>query len=176
MLGLTWITNRYTNASAKDAAEFASASHSIRGGLIATGIVSAWTWAGESPSSQALACRRRRFLVPTRTDLALPQLLSSSLRRPPTAVVSLERGGTLPALPYKCCSSHRTPPSSRCTPRTPTLTSRFFERGGPVLRRILPSDSSLWCVAISFRCPCPSIPFFWPFASSLVSSIPSARY
>ncbi|GAA6015627.1 hypothetical protein JCM10207_008149 [Rhodosporidiobolus poonsookiae] len=55
MIGLTWITNRYTDAKVNNAAEFASASHSVKPGLIATGIVSAWTWAATLLTSAAKA-------------------------------------------------------------------------------------------------------------------------
>ncbi|KAM0752686.1 Na+/solute symporter [Meredithblackwellia eburnea MCA 4105] len=54
MVGLTWIQNRYTRYKPTTAAEFTSASHSVKPGLIASGIVSAWTWAAVSYSSQTL--------------------------------------------------------------------------------------------------------------------------
>ncbi|GAA5857573.1 hypothetical protein JCM8547_004278 [Rhodosporidiobolus lusitaniae] len=57
MIGLTWMQNRYTDAKTSDAAEFASASHSVKPGLIATGIVSAWTWAATLLQSSATAYR-----------------------------------------------------------------------------------------------------------------------
>jgi Na+/proline symporter len=45
MLGLTAIQARYTGFSPKSSEEFSSASRSVKPGLIASGIVSAWTWA-----------------------------------------------------------------------------------------------------------------------------------
>jgi len=45
MVGLTAVQTRYTGFSPKSADEFNSASRSVKPGLIAAGIVSAWTWA-----------------------------------------------------------------------------------------------------------------------------------
>lgn len=45
MIGLTAIQARYTAYSPKNSEEFSSASRSVKPGLIASGIVSAWTWA-----------------------------------------------------------------------------------------------------------------------------------
>lgn len=45
MLGLTWLQARYTPFSPSNSEEFTSASRSVKPGLIASGIVSAWTWA-----------------------------------------------------------------------------------------------------------------------------------
>lgn len=45
MVGLTAIQSRYTGFSPKNSEEFNSASRSVKPGLIASGIVSAWTWA-----------------------------------------------------------------------------------------------------------------------------------
>ncbi|KAJ6629356.1 urea transporter [Mycena sp. CBHHK59/15] len=45
MICLTAIQARYTNFSPKNSEEFSSASRSVKPGLIASGIVSAWTWA-----------------------------------------------------------------------------------------------------------------------------------
>jgi hypothetical protein len=45
MLGLTWMQARYTPFSPSTSEEFTSASRSVKPGLIASGIVSAWTWA-----------------------------------------------------------------------------------------------------------------------------------
>ncbi|KAH9480101.1 Urea-proton symporter DUR3 [Psilocybe cubensis] len=45
MICVTGIQARYTTYSPKDSEEFTSASRSVKPGLIATGIVSAWTWA-----------------------------------------------------------------------------------------------------------------------------------
>lgn len=45
MVGLTAIQARYTGFSPKSSEEFNSASRSVKPGLIASGIVSAWTWA-----------------------------------------------------------------------------------------------------------------------------------
>lgn len=40
MVGLTWLSNRYSSNSTKNVEEFTSASHSVKPGLIAAGIVS----------------------------------------------------------------------------------------------------------------------------------------
>lgn len=45
MLGLTAIQARYTPYKPSNNEEFSSASRSVKPGLIASGIVSAWTWA-----------------------------------------------------------------------------------------------------------------------------------
>ena len=45
MIGLTGVQTRYTGFSPKTSEEFNSASRSVKPGLIAAGIVSAWTWA-----------------------------------------------------------------------------------------------------------------------------------
>lgn len=45
MMGISWMQNRYTEYSTKQSEEFNTASRSVKPGLIASGIVSAWTWA-----------------------------------------------------------------------------------------------------------------------------------
>ncbi|WFD36512.1 hypothetical protein MCUN1_003395 [Malassezia cuniculi] len=45
ILGITFIQHRFTEAKVHDEKEFNNAGHSIKPGLIAAGIVSAWTWA-----------------------------------------------------------------------------------------------------------------------------------
>ncbi|KAF9476731.1 urea transporter [Pholiota conissans] len=55
MILLTTIQARYTSFSPKDSEEFTSASRSVKPGLIATGIVSAWTWAATLLQSCAVA-------------------------------------------------------------------------------------------------------------------------
>lgn len=45
MMGISWMQNRYTAYSTKQSEEFNTASRSVKPGLIASGIVSAWTWA-----------------------------------------------------------------------------------------------------------------------------------
>jgi Na+/proline symporter len=45
MIGITALQARYTAFSPKNSEEFSSASRSVKPGLIAAGIVSAWTWA-----------------------------------------------------------------------------------------------------------------------------------
>lgn len=57
MILITHIQNRYTRFSAASVAEFTSASHSVKPGLIASGIVSAWTWAATLLQSSAVAYR-----------------------------------------------------------------------------------------------------------------------
>jgi hypothetical protein len=52
MICLTAIQARYTAYSPKNSEEFSSASRSVKPGLIASGIVSAWTWAATLVSSQ----------------------------------------------------------------------------------------------------------------------------
>ncbi|KAK1230957.1 hypothetical protein PQX77_005931 [Marasmius sp. AFHP31] len=55
MLCLTAIQARYTGYSPKNSEEFSSASRSVKPGLIASGIVSAWTWAATLLQSSAVA-------------------------------------------------------------------------------------------------------------------------
>ncbi|KAI9712351.1 MAG: hypothetical protein M1820_001564 [Bogoriella megaspora] len=45
MMGISYLQNRYTHFSTKTSEEFNTASRSVKPGLIASGIVSAWTWA-----------------------------------------------------------------------------------------------------------------------------------
>jgi len=55
MICLTALQARYTGFSPKSAEEFSSASRSVKPGLIAAGIVSAWTWAATLLQSCAVA-------------------------------------------------------------------------------------------------------------------------
>ncbi|KAF8325239.1 urea transporter [Cantharellus anzutake] len=55
MIMLTWIQARYTPFSPSNTEEFSSASRSVKSGLIASGIVSAWTWAATLLQSSAVA-------------------------------------------------------------------------------------------------------------------------
>lgn len=55
MIGITKMQGRYTEHSPSNAEEFNSASRSVKPGLIATGIVSAWTWAATLLQSSAVA-------------------------------------------------------------------------------------------------------------------------
>ncbi|KAG8221669.1 urea transporter [Butyriboletus roseoflavus] len=57
MVGLTAIQARYTGVSSRNSEEFTSASRSIKPGLIAAGIVSAWTWAATLLQSSAITYR-----------------------------------------------------------------------------------------------------------------------
>ncbi|KDN40706.1 Na+/solute symporter [Tilletiaria anomala UBC 951] len=57
MLGLTAVQERYTEVSIKTNDEFSSASRSVKTGLIAAGIVSAWTWAATLLQSSTVAFR-----------------------------------------------------------------------------------------------------------------------
>lgn len=59
MLGLTAIQSRYTGFSPKNADEFNSASRSVKPGLIAAGVVSAWTWAATLVRIGVLLCYLR---------------------------------------------------------------------------------------------------------------------
>ena len=54
MLSLSAIQARYTGLSLKNSDEFNSASRSVKPGLIASGIVSAWTWAAILVSERTL--------------------------------------------------------------------------------------------------------------------------
>ncbi|KAF8908145.1 hypothetical protein CPB84DRAFT_1843609 [Gymnopilus junonius] len=55
MICLTALQTRYTAFSPKNSEEFTSASRSVKPGLIASGIVSAWTWAATLLQSSAVA-------------------------------------------------------------------------------------------------------------------------
>lgn len=54
MLCLSYIQGRYTEYK-QSAVEFTSASHSVKPGLIGSGIVSAWTWSATLLQSSAVA-------------------------------------------------------------------------------------------------------------------------
>ncbi|GJJ09771.1 hypothetical protein Clacol_003995 [Clathrus columnatus] len=54
-VGLTWLQARYTPFSPSNSEEFSSAYRSVKPGLIAAGIVSAWTWAATLLQSSAVA-------------------------------------------------------------------------------------------------------------------------
>ncbi|SJX64643.1 probable DUR3-Urea permease [Sporisorium reilianum f. sp. reilianum] len=54
MILISFIQQRYTNRSIKDTDEFASASRSVKPGLVAAGIVSAWTWSSTLLQSTAV--------------------------------------------------------------------------------------------------------------------------
>lgn len=60
MIVLTALQARYTAYSPKDSEEFSTASRSVKPGLIASGIVSAWTWA-------ATLVRLLHFCFPSRS-------------------------------------------------------------------------------------------------------------
>ncbi|KAL1620416.1 hypothetical protein SLS54_006203 [Diplodia seriata] len=55
MMGISYIQNRYTAFSTKQSEEFNTASRSVKPGLIASGIVSAWTWAATLLQSSTVA-------------------------------------------------------------------------------------------------------------------------
>lgn len=55
MLGLTYLQNRYTSYSTRQAEEFSTASRSVKPGLIAAGIVSSWTWSATLLTSSTFA-------------------------------------------------------------------------------------------------------------------------
>ncbi|KIL65155.1 hypothetical protein M378DRAFT_11013 [Amanita muscaria Koide BX008] len=55
MIGITALQARYTEFSPDNSEEFSSASRSVKPGLIASGIVSAWTWAATLLQSSAVA-------------------------------------------------------------------------------------------------------------------------
>lgn len=57
MILLSYIQQRYTSRSIKDTDEFASASRSIKPGLVAAGITSAWTWSSTLLQSTAVTTR-----------------------------------------------------------------------------------------------------------------------
>lgn len=57
MLAITYIQGRYTGIDSSNNDEFSSASRSVKSGLIATGIVSAWTWAATLLQSSAVGTR-----------------------------------------------------------------------------------------------------------------------
>lgn len=55
MLAITWLQNRYTAYSTRQAEEFNTASRSVKPGLIAAGIVSSWTWSSTLLTSSTFA-------------------------------------------------------------------------------------------------------------------------
>lgn len=61
MLGISVLQQRYTHNNVKNNDEFMSASRSVKPGLIASGIVSAWTWAATLLQSSAEAFKNGTF-------------------------------------------------------------------------------------------------------------------
>ncbi|KZV81964.1 Na+/solute symporter [Exidia glandulosa HHB12029] len=57
MMGISYLQNRYTRFSTKHSEEFNTASRNVKPGLIASGIVSAWTWAATLLQSSTVAYR-----------------------------------------------------------------------------------------------------------------------
>ncbi|EXJ59059.1 hypothetical protein A1O7_06490 [Cladophialophora yegresii CBS 114405] len=55
MIGISMLQNKYTNFSTKTSEEFNTASRNVKPGLIAAGIVSAWTWAATLLQSSTVA-------------------------------------------------------------------------------------------------------------------------
>lgn len=55
MLGVSYILERYSTINFKDNEEFTSASRSVKSGLVAASIVSAWTWAATLLTSSTMA-------------------------------------------------------------------------------------------------------------------------
>ncbi|OAP60604.1 hypothetical protein AYL99_05606 [Fonsecaea erecta] len=55
MAGISMLQNRYTNFSTRTSEEFNTASRNVKPGLIAAGIVSAWTWAATLLQSSTVA-------------------------------------------------------------------------------------------------------------------------
>lgn len=55
MMGISYLQNRYTRYSTQSSEEFNTASRSVKPGLIASGIVSAWTWAATLLQSSTVA-------------------------------------------------------------------------------------------------------------------------
>lgn len=55
MMGISYLQNRYTQYSTHQSEEFNTASRSVKPGLIASGIVSAWTWAATLLQSSTVA-------------------------------------------------------------------------------------------------------------------------
>jgi len=55
MIGISMLQNKYTNFSTRSSEEFNTASRSVKPGLIAAGIVSAWTWAATLLQSSTVA-------------------------------------------------------------------------------------------------------------------------
>jgi Na+/proline symporter len=55
MMGISWLQNRYTAYDTHKSEEFNTASRSVKPGLIASGIVSAWTWAATLLQSSTVA-------------------------------------------------------------------------------------------------------------------------
>ncbi len=55
MIAANQAQNRYTRFSTKSSEEFNTASRSVKPGLIASGIVSAWTWAATLLQSSTVA-------------------------------------------------------------------------------------------------------------------------
>lgn len=69
MMGISWIQNRYTAYSTKQSEEFNTASRSVKPGLIASGIVSAWTWAATLLQSSTVSQKTSWINLKHLTDI-----------------------------------------------------------------------------------------------------------
>lgn len=71
MVALTRVQNRYSSYKSTSVSEFTSASHSVKPGLIASGIVSAWTCAYIGPVTALLIVTDARSSTGAGTGLAV---------------------------------------------------------------------------------------------------------
>jgi Na+/proline symporter len=96
MMGLSWIQNRYSRFDTKTSEEFNTASRSVKPGLIAAGIVSAWTWAATLLQSATVGYRYGVAGETTPITLSHTGLLTLNGQGP---------SGTLQERPYKSSCS-----------------------------------------------------------------------
>jgi hypothetical protein len=91
MMGISWLQNRYTMYSTKQSEEFNTASRSVKPGLIASGIVSAWTWAATLLQSSTVRVSQLSSNCPIRLIGYRSHIRTESQGL----------SGTLPEQPYK---------------------------------------------------------------------------
>lgn len=103
MLCLTAIQARYTGFSPKSSEEFNSASRSVKPGLIASGIVSAWTWAATLVST-GIERVRARLSMHMHVELGTAGRGSCNLVRWHTRTGYRGRGGMVLVRQCRCCS------------------------------------------------------------------------
>ncbi|WFD04577.1 Vacuolar protein sorting-associated protein 26 [Malassezia obtusa] len=68
MMLITYVQNRFTDHSSKSLEEFNSASRSVKPGLVAAGIVSAWTWAATLLQSTVMTYTYGKVTVQTTNE------------------------------------------------------------------------------------------------------------
>lgn len=163
MIILTAVQARYTGFSPKNSEEFNSASRSIKPGLIASGIVSAWTWA--ATLVRITECRSLIYLIdPFRfSSCKVVQSLTSSASLVPggMAVSRVSFTHREPVShsveqlvrPSRFCSSPCWLPNSNSTLPMLTLGLRSSEPGGDDWPMVSSCSSGMPCSISQYVSP-----------------------